>query len=281
MKNNRAALLVMMMAVFTQIGCQKNGVSDTPFESYNELTVKIDYAAEAGKVYSVILEDKEFADTLQYSNFDKRSVTKTYFSNATQKHLVLVDKQTGNDVIDTMLLLKAKDVITFIQLDAGRPPVMITSASGGEEPDPAAGMTKVRFTYSTDNLPDSITLEILSAPSTLNANNAETFAYDTVGEVKIYKNQFSGYLELNYKKYSPTLAARYVMKIYDARTEAVIMGIKKINVVQYTGMTTQMVRPLGGSGTNPANKFFSLRISPRTTGATQYFGDDFLYGIPW
>jgi hypothetical protein len=277
-------------------GCQKTGVLDVPFENYNYLTVKIEYAAEPSKVYTVTLDGELLTDTLQY--IGTPSVMKTYFGKSTAKHFVLLDKEKAEILIDTVLNLKARDAISLIQLETGKPLFMLDKSVSDEEEEPANNrFVKVRYLYSNPEIvQDSLKLLVLSADYDLwnsyyweNNGSVANYPYDTLGSVFLYRNQFSEYIELDVKKavdttvlygYNPPV---YFIQLSDPKTGNFIQDpFQELGPgwMFFKGTSFSLMDCVRGRAYSKY-KFMSVAFGQQDWGTGPFYSDLLLYGVPW
>jgi hypothetical protein len=298
MKNYKLPfLLVLIIIIVIYTGCQKTGVLDVPFENYNYLTVKIEYAAEP-KVYTATLDGELITDSLQYSgNFS--SVIKTYFGKSTAKHFVLLDKEKAEILIDTILNLKASDVISLIQLQSGQPLFILNKSVGGDEEDPPSNrFVKVRYLYTTPEIvQDSLKLFVFSADYDLwnryywdNNGSVASYPYDTLGSVFVYRNQFSEYIQLDVKKAVDTNAyfaynsPVFFIQLSDPKTGNLIQDpFQEIGpgwgIFKGTSFSLQDECVRGRAFSR--FKFMSVLLAQTDWGTGPFYMDMMLYNVPW
>lgn len=202
----------LLMALI--VACKKE---DRPLQqvSYGDVESSFAFAEKPEKYYALKIDGAVIIDSLP-ANGNNRQAKYIQHTGAAPHQVQLLDLDKGIVVIDSILPLKTREQLHFIQLPGERARIYTSMDDGKQPPE---GYGKLQFYYTDASLPDSIRVNVYlldasayPAVSTLRLNS---------GTIK--KGAFSAYYLLDER--------------YDAATQA--FGFQLLNAA--TGDTIQPI----------------------------------------
>lgn len=235
---------LISLAMLLSIGCSKKNELEKARDVV-EFKVTL-YSVDLEAVYKVYCNDDLVTDNM----FHGEIATKVVAKEPEAQHITVLDRNSGKTVIDTMInITEKKYFLSMVQLEQGKGP-RILSGDASNIPD---GYKMLSFYYSSDLLPDEISLNIYVA----HYNEAWEFERaDTVHYERVKKGELSAYKLIKDETAKPDVI--YYIQVLDIATKTELPALAaKFDPVMGTGYNPDM-----GPGSTGTEKFYINSIVP-------------------